>query len=497
MCIEDRRPNDMMDDGANNMVDEGGDVLPPPNGNNQGRLFRDTLIMNHFRHLFSGLKKGKARVFYKPTKDVDVLAVVGLGKKDEKYDELNDIDTRKENVRIASGVGVKSLQEVEVTDVRVEDFEDPVASAEGATLATFAFQEFKAEDKRKKIPKVSHYKADEKKWKEGVVLGDSQNTARYLKELPSNLLTPTRFGELASKILSDGGVKVTVHDKAWAESKKMGSFLAVAQGSKEEPKFLEMSYSCGSGLPNIVLVGKGVTFDTGGISIKPSAGMDAMRADMGGAAMVVATMLAISRLKLQLNVIGLCPLTENMPGGAAIKPGDVVRASNGKSICIDNTDAEGRLILADALCYASTFNPCFTLDAATLTGAMKVALGAAATGCFTNSTKRFKQIQKAGTRTGDRIWRMPLYEAYTNRVTGFPAFDVHNVGQGSNKGGGACTAAAFLKEFAPPGDWMHLDIAGVMDVDPFHGMPYLGGSGMSGRPTRTVVEFLKGFQAEK
>merc|ERR1712200_140717 len=219
--------------------------------------------------------------------------------------------------------------------------------------------------------------------------------------------------------------------------------MSVARGSCEPLRFLEMSYSGASkDSKPIVLVGKGVTFDTGGISIKPSAKMDKMRADMGGAATVTATLKAVAELGLEVNVVVLIPLTENMPGSKATKPGDVVTAMNGKTIQIDNTDAEGRLILADALTYADTFDPRCVMDVATLTGAISVALGTGATGVFASSSKDFKVLESAGVNTGDRVWRMPLWDHYSKLM----------------ENGGA--------------------------------LPYLG-SGMSGRPTRTMIQFVQ------
>lgn len=255
----------------------------------------------------------------------------------------------------------------------------------------------------------------------------------------------------------------------------------------ETSKLLEIHYLGGANTNDspLVFVGKGVTFDSGGISLKPSSGMDAMRADMGGAATVCSAIVTAAALNLPLNIIGLAPLCENMPSGKANKPGDVVRAKNGKTIQVDNTDAEGRLLLADALCYAHNFNARAIVNAATLTGAMDVALGSAATGVFTNSSWLWAHLYEASILTGDRVWRMPLFEHYTKQVTDCPLADLSNIGKYS-RAGGACTAAAFLKEFVTASHWAHLDIAGVMSNK--DEVPYLR-KGMAGRPTRTLVEF--------
>lgn len=390
-------------------------------------------------------------------------------------------------------VGFKSLKESGMTHIEVEDMGDAESAAEGAILSSWIFNEYKTKTKDTPVPPIislyDQSKTAKKEWEKGAIKATSQNIARKLMDTPANRMTPTIFACTAKQILEPHCVKVQMRDADWAACKKMGGFLSVTRGSIEPPIFLELSYQNGAAncQGNIVLVGKGVTFDSGGISIKPSANMDQMRADMGGAACVVGTIHAISKLKLPVNIIGLIPLCENMPSGSATKPGDVITCMNGKSVCVDNTDAEGRLILADALCYSQEFKPKFIIDLATLTGAMVVALGDAASGVFTNSPILWEQLRRAGSYTGDRVWRFPLWKHYSKLVTDYPAFDVNNVGKG--KGGGSCTAAAFLKEFVPDKvDWLHMDIAGVMG--PSDHTPYLG-VGMKGRPTRTLVQFVE------
>lgn len=213
---------------------------------------------------------------------------------------------------------------------------------------------------------------------------------------------------------------MVAHDKAWAEKKGMGSYLSVAQGSAQPPVFIEVTYNGSSNEDDqpICLVGKGITFDSGGISIKPSAAMDEMRADMGGAACVLATIDALERNKVPVNVKGLIPSCENMPSHRATKPGDVVFAMNGKSICVDNTDAEGRLILCDAICYAGEFNPKFIVDVATLTGAVFIALGDCVSGVYSNDERLWSLLERSGRETGDRVWRMPLFKHYVKKMTG-------------------------------------------------------------------------------
>ncbi|XP_076364567.1 cytosol aminopeptidase-like isoform X2 [Tachypleus tridentatus] len=425
-------------------------------------------LQEHLNLSGSSLKKGKNRIFYGLDQEYPCVSVVSLGPKNAGFNELEEIEEQSENIRI----GVS-------------------AAAEGASLCLFTYDELKKESSRK--PKVGLHLFDSEEvsttyWKRGLTGAEGQNIARTLMETPANLMTPTRFAERAEAILSDKGVSVIKRDKAWAESKKMGAFLSVAKGSEEPPIFLELSYhGINKGARPFVIVGKGITFDSGGISLKPAAGMEAMRGDMGGAACTVGTIFTLAALKAPVNVIGLIPLCENMPSGRASKPGDVVTAMNGKTIQVDNTDAEGRLILADALCYACSFNPSSVLDMATLTGAMMIALGSGATGVFTNSFKMWQLINKAGMKTGDRVWRMPLFQHYTKQVTESHLADLNNIGKHKGQAG-SCTAAAFLKEFVPVDSWLHLDIAGVMENK--DEVPYLS-KGMSGRPTRTVVEFVQ------
>uniref|UniRef100_A0A8C5GW97 Cytosol aminopeptidase n=1 Tax=Gouania willdenowi TaxID=441366 RepID=A0A8C5GW97_GOUWI len=425
-----------------------------------------------------------------PPQDFPCVAVVGLGKNTAGVCGAENWDSSKENVRHAVSAGCRLLQDLEVSHVEVDSCGDAQSAAEGAVLGLFHYDQLKS----KKKPKVTtqlHGSNDTVKWEKGVTYAEGQNLARLLMEAPANHITPTAFANTIEEKLAPHGDRVSVvkRSKAWMEEQQMGAFLSVTRGSDEPPVFLELHYNGlpGGNQPPLLLVGKGVTFDSGGISLKPSASMDAMRADMGGAATVCASIVTAAALKLPVNIIGLTPLCENMPSGKATKPGDVVTAKNGKTIQVDNTDAEGRLILADALCYGHVFNPRAIVNVATLTGAMDVALGSAATGVFTNSDWLWEKLQKASVVTGDRVWRMPLFEHYTRQVTDSQLADLNNIGKYS-RSGGACTAAAFLKEFVTSTHWAHLDIAGVMSNK--DEVPYLR-KGMSGRPTRTLVEFAK------
>lgn len=330
-----------------------------------------------------------------------------------------------------------------ITNIDVEDLECAKSAAEGAALGVFTYQGQKSEDKKSPTATVGLAAGaiGTSEWARGLVLANAQNWARTyvtfcksieiifymfffliyfsLMDTPANLMTPTIFAENVASKCQPLGVKVTPHDEKWAREKRMGSYLSVTRGSQEPPVFLELTYNgASSDQQPICLIGKGITFDSGGISLKPGSKMDQMRADMGGAATVAGTIAALAQLKVPVNVKGLIPLCENMPSGTATKPGDVVYAMNGKSICVDNTDAEGRLVLCDAICYAEVFKPKWILDIATLTGAIKVALGDCAAGVFTNNNKLWEHIHAAGSESGDRVWRMPLFKHYSSQMTG-------------------------------------------------------------------------------
>ncbi|XP_063963315.1 cytosol aminopeptidase-like [Lytechinus pictus] len=447
------------------------------------------------------LKKGKSRVFYGLNEEFSKVAVVGLGKKSAGVNDLEEIDEGRENVRVAMAAGVRLLRDVGCKTVAVDPCSDAEAAAEGSVLSIFEYDELKAESSRKPKVNLSLLNRDNSSelhsaWKRGETMANAQNFARTLMEMPANKLTPTSFSEIAhnKRQRTDLPITIQAHSRKWASDKKMGAFLSVAKGSDEPPIFMDVRYNGASkNVDPLVLIGKGVTFDSGGISIKPAAGMDLMRGDMGGAANVLAAMFAMANLELPVNVVGLIPLCENMVNGSAVKPGDVVTAMNGKTIQVDNTDAEGRLLLADALCYAtSNLKPTMVLDLATLTGAIDVALGSAATGVFTNSQHVWDMLRQASVSTGDRMWRMPLFKHYTKQVTEAHLADVSNIGKYS-RSGGSCTAAAFLREFITDDiKWAHLDIAGVMQNK--DEIPYLG-KGMSGRPVRTLIDFVSRFKS--
>jgi leucyl aminopeptidase len=315
--------------------------------------------------------------------------------------------------------------------------------------------------------------------KEAVATADGVDLARTLGNLPSNICTPGYLAEQARKLGRQFKLPVQVLERRDMEKLGMGALLAVTRGSHQPPKLIVLRYAGGArGAAPIAFVGKGITFDTGGISLKPSGEMDEMKFDMSGAASVLGTMRALAALKARVNVVAIIPACENMPGGAAIKPGDVVTSLSGQTVEILNTDAEGRLILCDALSYAERFKPEAVIDIATLTGACVIALGHVATGLFANDERLAEQLREAGDDAWDRVWRLPLWEDYQEQLRSNFA-DMQNIG---GRPAGSITAACFLARFARKLRWAHLDIAGTA---------WKSGreKGSTGRPVPLLVRF--------
>ncbi len=320
----------------------------------------------------------------------------------------------------------------------------------------------------------------------GLAIAEGHGLARTLAMMPGNLCTPEFLAQTAREIGARHGLKVTVQGRAEMEKLGMGSFLCVAQGTEQDPKLITLEYSGGpTGAAPVALVGKGLCFDSGGISIKPAQGMEWMKFDMCGAAGVLGAMEAIARLKLPINVVGLVGSTTNMPSGTAVKPGDVVRSMSGKFIEIINTDAEGRLVLADVLSYAATFKPTAVVDAATLTGACVVALGHLATGVLGNDADLVKEVLGAGTRAGEPGWELPMWDDYKELIKS----DVADIKNSGGRPAGTITAALFLKEFASDFPWVHLDVAGTAYTESDLGPVPRGPTGI---PVGTFVEFVRG-----
>ena len=318
----------------------------------------------------------------------------------------------------------------------------------------------------------------------GIAIAEGHALARRLAMLPGNVCTPDYLADTARDIANRHRLMVTVLGRAEMEREGMGSFLSVAQGTPQEPRLIALEYRKGGEAAPIVLVGKGLCFDSGGISIKPAQGMEHMKFDMCGAAGVLGAMEAIARLDLAVNVVGLVGSTTNMPSGTAVKPGDVVRASNGKYIEIINTDAEGRLVLADVLAYARRFSPAAVLDAATLTGACVIALGHTATGVMGTDDALVQEVLEAGKRASEPGWPLPLWDDYAPLIKS----DIADIKNSGGRPAGTITAALFLKEFVDGFPWVHLDIAGTaysesdLTVIP---------AGPTGVPVGTFVEFVR------
>ena len=319
----------------------------------------------------------------------------------------------------------------------------------------------------------------------GVAVAHGQSVAKRLGMMPGNVCTPDTFVEVAREISARHNMKLTVLGRAEMEEEGMGSFLCVAQGTPQEPRLVVLEHQGGS--PDqkpVVLIGKGLCFDTGGISIKPAPDMEWMKFDMSGAGGVMGAMETIGRMKLPVNVVGIIGSTTNMPSGTAVKPGDVVRASNGKSIEIINTDAEGRLVLADLLVYAKRYDPAIAIDAATLTGAIVIGLGHNAVGVFGVDRDVVDEVLTAGERAGEVGWPMPVWDDYRDQIKSDVA-DVKNTG---GRAAGSITAALFLREFVDGYPWVHLDIAGTA-----YSQTDLGWipKGPTGTPVGTFVEFVR------
>ncbi|WP_166175245.1 leucyl aminopeptidase [Rubrobacter tropicus] len=370
------------------------------------------------------------------------------------------------------------------------------AAAEGASLGLYRFGRYKTGDKSsgggpEDFDLLIGGSGVEETASRGAEIGakvaSGAALARDLANEPSNTATPEYLAERAEEIGARYGMAVTVLDRAGIKEEGLTGLSTVGRSSSNEPRFIVLEHRKGGGDKPVVIVGKAVTFDSGGISIKPTAGMDDMKFDMGGGAAVLGAMEAVGALDLPLDVVAIVPATENLPGGDAFKPGDVLTMPNGKTVEILTTDAEGRLILADALCYARRYEPAAVVDCATLTGACVVALGAHASGLMGNDEDLIAEVQAAGDTTGERAWPLPLFDEYTEQIKGDTA-DLKNSG---GRGGGALTAGAFLKEFAEF-PWAHLDIAGTAYGK--KGNAYTT-KGATGTPARLLVEFLIGRSA--
>jgi len=419
------------------------------------------------------------------------VLLVGTGKEalsDSQFRTLLRTVTQK-LLEISVKNAICALVEVEVKE---RDASGKIQlGSETVTHALYKYTQTKSE--KTPAPSLRHltWQLDDKKHhkqaqtaaKTGQAIANGMALTRELGDLPGNICTPTHLANEAKKLGKASGIKVMVLDQKQIEQLKMGSFLSVAKGSRQPPKLIVMEYhgSKKAGHHPIVLVGKGITFDSGGISIKPGAAMDEMKYDMCGAASVLGTLSAVAELKLPINVVGVVPTCENLPDGNANKPGDIVTSMSGQTIEILNTDAEGRLILCDALTYSEKFKPKAVIDIATLTGACVIALGKQASGLLGNDQPLIDKLLSAGNKSADRAWQMPLWEEYQEQLKSNFA-DMANIG---GREAGTITAACFLSRFAKKFKWAHLDIAGVAWESG-------NNKGATGRPVPLLVNYLIG-----
>ncbi|XP_017106726.1 cytosol aminopeptidase [Drosophila bipectinata] len=431
---------------------------------------------------------GRGKVFSNIDSDFASVAVVGVGLEGIGFNELEMIDEGMEFVRVAAGVGARSLQYQGIGMVSVDGMDYAEQAAEGAQLAVWRFP-----DNQKVKPMVPQLElfdsSDNEGWTRGIFKAEAQNLARRVSDAPANCMTPTLFAQATVDALCPCGISVEVRTMDWIETQRLNAFLMIAKGSCEPPVFLEISY-CGT-VPEdkpILFVGKGITFNSGAINLRPCEGMDEYRASMSGAAAVVAMMRCVAALSLPINVTCVIPLCENMPSGMSAKPGDVVTLLNGKTMSVRDLDKAGVVVLADALLYGQkTYTPRLVVDIATLNNGTKKAFGGGATGIFSNSHYIWKQFQRAGAISGDRVWRLPLWHYYKKQVTDNRSFDLSNNGRGLAS---SCLAAAILHELVPCLDWAHLDTRGTGLLTKYGLVPYLTEKRMTGRPTRTLVQFV-------
>ncbi|RLJ70068.1 leucyl aminopeptidase [Hydrogenivirga caldilitoris] len=429
-------------------------------------------------------KEGEIEKVLLPGQRIEVVYVIGLGKKSEA-----DTDT----FRRASAVAVKRLKK--------DKMEESVfllpgraggklsqAVAEGIILGDYSFDKYKSkkEENEFEVKEIRIYEGDEEAVKKGLLLAEAQNYARNLVNEPGNVINPITLAEEAQKLAREHNLKCKVYDEKDIQKMGMLALWSVGKGSATPPRFIHLTYEPkGKAKDRIVIVGKGLTFDSGGLNIKTGDYMRTMKMDKSGACAVLGIMKAIAQLKPSVEVHGIIGAAENMPSGTAYRPDDIIRAKNGKYIEIDNTDAEGRVTLADALSYASELKPSKIIDMATLTGACMVALGEYTAGLFTNSGRFAQEIKEVARETGERVWELPMDDKRLRKKIKKGPADVVNTG---GRYGGAITAAMFLEEFVGEGiEWVHLDIAGPAWSRESYGYYVEGGTGFG---VRTCLEYI-------
>lgn len=436
--------------------------------------------------------KGELLTVYSLAK-YNVAFLVGAG---------DESQLTNERLRRAAAAGIKAAQSAKITSVIIVTLDSVLEETshyevvhsllEGAILAAYKFDKYLTQNnKNSKIESITaafssiETSIGKKAAKDAQLTCEAVYLTRDLCNAPANEIYPEALADVAAKMAKKFHVRARILDEKHIRQLKMGGLLAVNSGSARPPRFITLEYK---GSPRsrswYAIVGKGITFDSGGISLKPSAGMAEMKMDMSGAAAVIGTIQALASLKIPVNVVGIAPSTENLPGGSAYKPGDVVTTMSGITIEVDNTDAEGRVVLSDALHYAKRYRPKAMIDLATLTGACVVALGHHATGMFGTGEDVMAQLKEAGEKTYERVWQLPIYEEYEKQIKSDIA-DVKNVG---GRWAGAITAALFLRKFVGDYPWVHLDIAGTAMLEEAADYLPKGGSGVG---VRLLTQFFK------
>jgi leucyl aminopeptidase len=419
------------------------------------------------------------------------VVVAGLGKQsDFSIDHVRDLSAelarylRRQRIKTAAsithGAGIAGLEAEACAQAIVE----------GTLLGTYRFLRHKTPEDETELENLTLVEHDaakvgslERGVERGRILAEATNFCRDLANEPANYLTPAEMAHQAETLAAQTGLECEVYGPDWMREKGMGGVLGVAAGSEQEPRFIVLRYNGGDNEPPLGLVGKGITFDTGGISIKPAENMGEMKGDMTGGAAVIAAMGAIGRLRPRVNVFAVVPATENMPSGSATRPGDVLKTMLGKTIEVVNTDAEGRLILADGITYAREQGAASLIDVATLTGAISVALGNVAFGAMGNDAALMEKVKRAAKTAGEKVWELPMWEDYKELIKS----DVADMKNSGGRLAGSITAAMLLWEFAEDTPWVHLDIAGVDLSDHEKGVLVKGCSGI---PVRTLVHYV-------
>lgn len=381
----------------------------------------------------------------------DKILIIGFGKKEE-------FDHNK--MREAVAKSIKKLQQIKAKKAAF-DFDVNVdygkSAAIGAMIADYAYDKYKSE-KAHHLDEITFARFSENDLNEGIIFGGAMKFTRDLANTPAQIATPTKLSEIAKEL---EGIETKVFDKEEIARMGMGAYLAVGQGSVQPPKFIHMKYTGKNVKKKIALIGKGICFDSGGLDIKPASSMLTMKDDMSGAACILGVMRALSKLKPDMEVHGIIAACENMPSGSSYKPGDILTAKNGKTIEIDNTDAEGRLTLADALCYACELGVDEVIDIATLTGACMVALGTVASGIMGNDEEMINRVIETAKESGETFWQLPMFKEYFDSLRSDIA-DMKNTG---SRNGGASAAGLFLQQFVKDTKWCHIDIAGTAYIE--------------------------------